>query len=322
MVLVFLFIVIPLVEGWLFALLLREVHVRHRLPLGGAIASLRPPPKPVAVSAKIQEAVNESVEQTEPTDVTGERNGDVEEVKEVLGKTRLPEQVPVDKPAAVSVFDGAGNVPGNLPVNDVLGAMTAEITAIIPNTLERRIEEEAARPGAEIPPEVHDISDEINQDDLLALAEALPGNKIDFTQELEADHENPGAISPMAKELLGENFDFDALEKQSRKVRTPESPPGVDEGSADQDATNADLVAAAIDVQADALGNVQASSPLMFNVTPQLAVFSVPQTIVSSFSGDWVQEMDGSVEPIEGDTSKFCFSEESRPMFVRKRKSN
>jgi hypothetical protein len=133
------------------------------------------------------------------------------------------------------------------------------------------------------------------------LAAALPKAKIDFTQELETAPEAPGEpISPMAKELLGENFDFDALEQQTQQTSA----------------------AVMLDVQTDETGVVQVSSPFLFADSPQLADFAAPQMISSTFSGDWIQESGSMIEPIEADASNFCFTEELQPMFVRKKRAN
>ena len=437
--LAFLFIiVIPLAQGALLALLLREIHARHPLPLGGAIAVFPPPPKPPADSAKIQ---NENQESTAESAESAKGDAaNVEEIKTILNGISSPEQAAAGKPENtvppdVSVFDGSKNTSENLHVNDALDSMTAAKPAAIPDGFERRIEEEAAHASESIPPELQEPSDDMNNDDLQALSEALPGTKIDFTQELEKSPDNADAISPMAKELLGENFDFAALEQQAKEtsnILAPDPSGGTsekdstktDSGSADTNSANTnsantdsantdsantdsantnsantdsantnsantdsantdstntdstntdsantdstntdstntdstntdstntdsantdsantdsantnsantdlantdladtDLAAAAIDVQEDESGNVQASSPFMFSATPQLAELTKPQTILSTFSDDWIQKMDGTIAPIEGDISKFCFTEEPIPMFVRKK---
>ena len=367
LLLAFLFVfIIPLAEGCLIALLLREIYLHHPLPLGGAIASLVPRKKPEATADEIQETSDVPAE-------IGEENSDldVEEVKAILGGSPQPEVASTSESTEKSVFEGAKNTPEDLPVSDVLEAMTAEVSATISNDLERRIEE-AARSEAAIPGANDEPNDDLNQDDLLALADALPKKNLNFAKDIEADAGNSDAISPMAKELLGENFDFNALERQFNElsgmhprettvqtVKNPEgratpvfspasapvsspasSPASTPTSSPDSaldsypsdtgeetsakdfvDTTTDTATATAIDVQEDEWGNVQASSPFMFSLSPQLADFTIPQTIISSFSGDWIQEMDGSIEPIEGDASRFCFSEELRPMFVRKRKN-
>jgi len=321
----FIFVIAPVV-GVLLALSLRELHIRHPLPLGGAIASLRKPPKTnivVPEITEIQEDVDDSVdpgESDEPVDLTEESDVDIGSVMTALMTPVLPKRENVAKNAAVSVFEGANNTREDLAVTDTLNAMTAERSTTVPHALERRIEEEAARASTIIPPAMSELNDDMDGDDLRALADALPKVPIDFATELETDAENSDPISQMAKETLGENFDFDALEQQSKEIFRSLAPDTGESNSA-LDATAPDLLAA-IDIQEDGLGKVQASSPVMFRETPQLADFKVPETIVSSFSGDWIQEMNASLDPITGDKTTLCFTEEPRAMLVRKKKSH
>jgi len=318
-------VVIPLAQGALLALVLREIHIRHPLPLGGSIAVFQKPSQHQADSAEIQESTAEPAESAELTEENGET---IEEIKTILDGFSVPERSAVDSsetentsPPEISVFDNSKNSSGNLHVNDILDSMTAETPAAIPDDFERRIEEGAAHASDAIPPELQSPGgDEMNYDDLLALSEALPGTKIDFTQDIEERPKNSDAISPMAKELLGENFDFEALEKQAKESSKFLAPDASGETPERNPATDL-AAAAAIDVQEDESGNVQATSPYMFSATPQLAGFTTPQTILSTFSDDWIQKTESTIESAEGDASKFCFTEELTPMFTRKKKS-
>ena len=197
-------IFIPFAEGVLLALLLREVHVRHPLPLvepGYFNAWL--PPKPKAEVAEPAESVtNEAVDA-----------GEVVEEPSPAGSTDGDGGSP--QPGA-SVFDDVKNVPNNLPVNDAINAMTANVSDTVPQDLESRIEE-TTRLKEELPQEIGHVKDDMDLDDLNDLVAALPKAKIDFSQEHGTDPGVHEEISPMAKELLGENFDFNALEQQALK---------------------------------------------------------------------------------------------------------
>jgi hypothetical protein len=315
----------------------------------------------------------------------------VSDIIDALSSPSREETMPV--PSAVDVFDGARNIPDNLQVNDALNTMVAEKSAVIPNDLENRIDA-SARSSASNSAVLNDPRDDMDLDDLKALAAALPGTKIDFKNELEADSDT-SKISPMAKELLGD-FDIDTLQTKSinpispvptaseeketeeqeveeqvleeqvvadqetsdisesispevqelpdgnRTSDTPKKKPlkisipvqDTDTREEAEDSQNTpvpsdsaepmETVAAevALDVQEDESGTVQVSSPFMFNVVPQLADFAVPQTIFSTFSNDWIQESGSMSDSVENDVAKFCYTEESRPMFVRKKKTN
>jgi len=332
--LVLLFVVfIPLAEGALLALALRELYIRHPLPLGGAIPSLIPP-KP-AEAAQTAEPIAIQDITDEPAAAVPDAAADSGHIQEAPDIQAAPADVPADAapseyPASeqneplhsgISVFEEAGSVPDHLPVSNLLESMTGEASVIIPSDLENRIDASALS-ADEIPEELHVPHDDLNPDLLQelaeALTEALPQTKIDFTQELETDPEQTDAVSPMAKELLGENFDFDALEQQSKQAKQSFqflTPAGA-ENSADDSAKTA------LDIQENESGTVQVSSPFVFSISPQLAGLTAPETIVSTFSNDWVQETTSTAdEMMAGEASRFCFSEELRPMFVRRSKS-
>ena len=324
-------IVIPLAEGVLLALWLRDLHARHPLPLGGVInPSLTRKPQVVDTADADGKPARYIVTDTAPSqDVSNVQTSPPQNSVIIDGATANdPTGSPVGEenvlaPREVSVFDDAENIPENLPVNEVLDLMTMAAEPGIPDDFESIIEK-SVRSDPEMPPEIGVFNDDMDADDLHALAAALPRDKIDFTQELDdEDSTSHEAISQMAKDVLGENFNFDALERKPDKYVLPPQESGGDNAEVSQNATNTDEAEnVALDIQEDESGNVQVSSPFIFNVVPQLEDFAMPQTILSTFSDDWIQETDVSVESIEGDTSKFIFSEESRPMFVRKKKSS
>jgi len=337
--LAFLFVIfLPLATGGLLALLLREVHARHPLPLVelGYVNAWNRPGFQAANSQAINRAdFAKELETLGMLEMTGLQETLGEPVADDAGKTRkmgmgmgmgMEEEGDaalidaalldgwvgegtVDEENAdeentsfhsgVSVFDGSGIIPKDLPVSDALNLMTAEDSAVIPHALEHRIEE-STRLKDGLPHEIHPIRDDSDFDDWESLPTALPKAKIDFTQEFETDSEESETMSPMAKELLGEDFDFDALEQQSHQ-------------------TSAETM---LDVQTDEARIVQVSSPFLLADSSQLADFTVPQMVLPTFSGDWIQESGSVIAPAEVDASNFCFTEESQPMFVRKKKAN
>ena len=295
-------VVLPLVEGALLALVLREVYMRHPLPLGGTIA--------VRKTSQSDAGTGKSVEKgTESVDDAPLINSEEAALLAAFANSAIPADSTDDQAnegqqeiesAGVSYFDGTEKNPDHLPINDVLGAMTAESTQTLPNDFERLIEE-SAHTDDEIKSELQTLANEMDLDDLLALEAALPGRKIDFPQEVEAQTESSDTVLPAAKEILGEQFDYDSLEKETALLKQS-------------------LYPSALDIQENEPGTVHVSSPFM-SIVPQLADLTEPQTIFPTFSSDWIQETNGVNAPVEGDLSLFCFTEESRPMFVRKKKN-
>ena len=329
----FLFVfLIPLIQGVLIALVLREVHIRHPIPLGGALVpQWWLPPKVHEPPGEVAEAETEAEADSE------EEKAENDEQKAAEPPAGDPDGQAETPPTEISVFDEAtANVPQNLQVNDVLNAMISESSVEDLDDFESIIEATAQSKTA-ILEEIETNTNDMNLDDLQALAEALPGTKIDFSTELDADSYASNPMDPTVEELLGENFDYDALGKQTpqdeQDKQTPQpltflAPADADEVDEDADADEdeddeasvADAAEFMLDVQEDESGTVQVSSPFIVNTTPKFADFAVPQTILSSFSGDWIQEASGMAESSDGDPEKFCFTEESRPMFVRKRR--
>ena len=308
-------IVVPLSLFWgaLLALVLRELHIRHPLPLGGTIGQRKPSKTQNNTAENSTAEITEDAEgqetATEPTedDALVEISNLLASSSVVLPKKEPvapdPAEVPTENNTEISVFDEAENIPKHWPIGEVLESMTSEVSPTIPSDFERIIEE-SSQPNGDVLSELRTLTDDLDLDDLRALDEALPGGrKIDFSEELETEHEleTSEAVPSMAQELLGENFNIDALAEQAKQLKESLQPP-------------------VLDIQEDATGTVQVSSPFI-NAVPQLADFSVPETIMSSFSSDWIQEAGGMSEPIAGDLSQFCFTEESRPMFVKKKKN-
>ena len=300
-------VVLPLTAGALLALVLRETYIRHPLPLGGTIG----PRKKKTAAVEKQGSTGESAllpgdEASDTESVTlrlisqALLTPDSSAVESSADEPSVEENTPL--PSEISVFDGTENIPDNIPISSVLESMTSEASVTLPGDFENIIEE-VSQSGIIMP---ESIRDDLDHEDLLALADALPGAKIDFAQELEKDPEQSDAISPMGKELIGENFDFDALEKQAIQAK-----------EALQTRQSFEL-----DVQEDESGTIQVSSPFIFDAAPQLADFTMPQTILPMFSDDWIQESSSTAESAEEDATKFCFTEESRPMFVRKKKQS
>ena len=309
-------VVLPLVQGVLLALVLREVHLRHPLSLGGSLTPPKQQNIPVTNTAEIQETSEEpGLDSTIDVEKFSEELKTLMIPHQNLSTTSSTEESKVPISSAVSVFDGISNTSDNLPITEVLHSMIAEAPAGIPNDFENRIEENALS-KAETQSGILKINDDMDVNDLAALAAALPRKKINFAQELETDSAVSSAISPMAKEVLGENFDFEELESQSEKLAELAKAANTKDIS-----LNTVSAEVPLDVQENNAGTVQVSSPFMLGISSQLADFIESQMILPTFSNDWIQETGNTVESIEGDMSKFCFTEESQPMFVRKKKT-
>ena len=307
-------IIIPHAYGALFALLLRELHVRHPLPLGGTIGIRPSKVKPEnAELAEEQDMLPDSAVFTKPplTDEADTENSPVEstapDAAELPPEDALPaetanEELPT-APPEVSVFDDADHHATGWSIGDLLESMTAEASTIIPNDLEGRIEEKALS-SDDMPPEWHSHSDEGKQNNVQALAAAMPGTKIDFTQESETTPELAEPIAPMVKELFGENFDFNAFEERTRLEKQSLH-------SAETDTSEHTTSAATVlDVQEDVPGMVNIL-PVTFDATPQLADFAEPQTILPIYSDDWVEATNSTDESIEGNVEELFFTEGS-----------
>ena len=300
-------IVIPLAEGVLVALLLRELCNRPALalPLGGRIVPMwwRRSEPVSSATAYVVDVVHA------PSDVAVTDSIPDDLVALISPSDSPPTVLPIAdsdaKPnlpwgSGTSVFDGTQNIPKDLLVGNVLDAMIMETPAANLHDLERIIEASAQTNDA-----VSKIgsasTDDMNLDDLQALAEALPGTKINFSQEI--DHEESSEMHSMEKELLGEHFDIEALKQQSQQV-------------------GAILAAETLlDVREDvSSGTVQVSSPFISKVGQQFTDVTVPQTVLSMFSDNWVQETGGVTGTSQEDATKFCFTEESSPLVMRKKK--
>jgi hypothetical protein len=299
----FLFVlVLPLAEGVLVALALREVYIRHPLPLGGAIVrewwkSLQSPDLP-AEYAEGQETPVESDEIAEL--VSGETT--------VIDPGTFAPAAEASPSVGVSHFDRAANIPKDFSAHDTLEAMAVAKSEDIPPELENLIGELAAAKND------HVIEDDLDQEDLQELANALPKQKIDFTQETEENSHVFESISPTAKEVLGDNFDFHTLEQSLKESRESER-------RAEEHSEPPYPAEMTLDVHQDESGTVQVSSPFMFNVASQVASdFAVPQTVFPTFANDLLHEPSSTVESIVADPAQFCFAEESRPMFAKKTK--
>ena len=300
LLLFFLVIVIPPVTGAMLALVLREIHIRHPLPLGGTIGP-RKPSKNKRDAAEIDNYDSEIAEQTEAATETSEDGTPSDDLAEESPSSGPEGQE--DKPATTSFFDEARNIPENLPISNVLDEMMAETTPTNPDDFENLIEQ-SAKTNAEVLAELREITNDMDMDDLLDLENALLNNspraKIDFPLTHETGMESGDADPSLAKEVLGEHFDFDILEQQSNQAKQSQQP-------------------LELDIQVGETGTVQVSCHFMAHVIPQLADIEVQEAILPTFSSDWIQESGGTSEPLQGDPTQFCFTEEV-PMVARKKK--
>ena len=314
LVLFFVF-VIPIPLGVLISLTLREVHIRHPLPLGGTIGP-RKQHKPVIEESEKIENITDDVtsydvplddvplDESADTKISNEKPATDSPTESVSGELTANETVPqeqaTEETAApqteTDVFKDAKSVPEGVPISSVLNAMISEAPVVIPSDFESRIEE-SAMPLDKFHSQLLDEEDD--QYELPAAVREQPSTRIDFARECEGNSDLAGTMSSLATEMLGENFDFNALEQTSADSRQM----------------------AALDIREEA-GTVQVISSYMLGTAPQFSDFTVPQTILPVFPADWIQEPGKICGWDEGDAEKFCYTEELRPMFVKKNKKD
>lgn len=201
-------------------------------------------------------------------------------------------------------FDDLGLLPKSFKVDSILDDMLGENVSETPEDLSARLDQEETAFQA-------DYSDAFQDTDEDMLARALENaastnGAIDFNDEnfldrvAEETHTHR-EIAPMAVELLGEDFNFDAL-----LTGEPPEPPEIVEASAPAFREWED-------------GTFQTESECYTDAPALLDLLPGEQDIVSFFPDEWVRN-----EVIEPDRSeeaeKWSFVEESRPMFVRKKK--
>jgi hypothetical protein len=242
--LAFLFVIlIPLAEGGLLALFLREIYNRCPLPLDEIVEVVDEAEPESAESAsstmgrqtgEANETEPAGTQDSKPQDGTGssaqwdfsQSNGAMSDM-DILSQMGVhtlvpsePEGEPQDADtlptSAVDVFDNAGNIPADLPIADALNAMMADLPSRVPNDLDNLVEQQETDGLQDIQKQIdsggddNDDTDENEAAQIAALCEAMPQETIDFEAE-QAERERVGQMSETAKELLGADFNVDEL---------------------------------------------------------------------------------------------------------------
>lgn len=264
---------------------------------------------------------SEELEETAPEVVFNEPEAAAEPEEEK--KPILPET----ETKSGDGFDDHGLLPKSFKVDSIINDMLDESVPEVPEDLSAVIDrEEKAEPEdytVDFEDSDGDFGDEGDEDMLAralenagSAAESTDGN-IDFDDENFLDRVAEETythreISPMAVELLGEDFNFEALLADENRIP-------VDEAKAPSDAVGSETVEPQIAFREWEDGTFQAESECYTDDVSLLELLPGEQDIVSVFPEEWVRQ-----DVIEPDTSaeaeKMSFVEESRPMFVRKTK--
>jgi hypothetical protein len=219
-----------------------------------------------------------------------------------------------------SVFEDENILPDTFKINDIIDEMVNENPPIIPSDLSLRIEEDGHSENL-----INQIENEHKQDMLdadeneiltkmIAPTDSADSNNQPFAQpEMMFNHfnneENPDTvhseISPMAVELLGEDFNFDSFfEEKKSEQKNNES-----NNKSDNESITAYEIGQGI-YQAD--GGFMTNDSTLFNLLPK------EQAIVSLYPDNLIQN--AVVEPDLSETAQnYNFTEELLPMFIRKR---
>jgi hypothetical protein len=310
--LAFLFvIVIPLAEGGLLALFLRDLYNKHPLPLGEIIGIVdeddeAPPAEPVARN-QTEEPQQGFIDAGEEID---------EEMLSALSpldrmKTSVFETQAAEAQATepqVDVFADAGNIPTGVPVDDALNAMLAPVPTAASTDMDDIVQKPATDDGwKDLQNNVddEDAFDESEAQQIESLLETMPQNTVNLEAELQ-DHPNSEVISATAQELLGTDFDVDALMAHKPSVAAATGTSG--------DGTVAQTV-----MEEPAAGFVRASSI----PTAGAELPAESEVIMPTFSVDFVQDTPifAASESVTVDMPQLFFTEELKPMFSRKRRT-
>jgi hypothetical protein len=338
-------ILIPFAEGGLLALMLRGIHLQHPLPISDPILMETEPEASLEDEPLIPEESAEANQQkgwfeeklsTDWGKELGLESGG-NNVQAAHVEPTAPEPPPAGQPAdlPVSVFDGDNQTSNDVPVDSILNSMLGGNRAEVPQDFESRVAETEPDADAQLQQleQEHDQSYEDAE-----LEKILKTTSTEIPIEFN-ENELPD-FSPMAKELLGKDFDFNSLktltaqsEVQSEVQPETQSEtqskvqPALQSGTQPEvsklPATSLAVLPITFSIEAQELepGVFQASaSPFITGDLPELSALSA-ETVISSFPDTWVQEADTELD--SADVAKqYSFTEESRPMLVRKKKKS
>ncbi|MDR3197674.1 MAG: hypothetical protein LBU34_07360 [Planctomycetaceae bacterium] len=209
-----------------------------------------------------------------------------------------------------SVFDDQNMLPDSFKINDVFDEMVGETPLVIPADLSSRIEEHDSPKNPMNPMENEEEQDLLKPDEneifTKTIAPTKPDNQPHSQPEITHNNfnneENSEAvnseISPMAVEILGDDFNFDSFFEEKLKPKQKNKEP--------------------ITVHEIGQGIYQADGGFVTNDSTLLNLLPKEQTIVSSYPDNLIQN--AVVEPDLSETAQdYSFTEELAPMFIRKR---
>lgn len=352
--LVFFLILLPLTEGFLLAWGLRTLYL-EKFPelLEGEESDVEITSRdPVSESAE-DERTDEEVpgdenpetgeedvatlpdeeESTEESGVESERKADEDVMPENQAESVPTEAEDEDLPESSGIPDQGAS---QFPVDNIIDGMLSENRPEIPEDLSARIEEDEARSEGKFGGMDFDPLDD--EDELMnRMMENIGANNseddspINFQDDLSPD-EAATEISPMAVELLGEDFDFDSLIEEAEQEK-PETLDAEDDFDWQDIARSAgkfvgksenDSIGMETDPSeaSDISGNegLFHSEAISFGDDSLSNILSGEVDVLPVFPDELCQNT--IVEPeTPREAERFNFVEESRPMFVRKRNS-
>ena len=306
-----LFILAPLGYGVALAVLLKEIHGRQAGEIVEKTESVPPEKEAVEPDVTADEPVTDepvakgvepsSEESVQPEDATPETSPEIE--RQNVSSETDSEETESQEPPLHSVFDDQGLLPKSFKADEVIDEILNEDRAETPDDLSSRIEEDSDDFETQSESFEQDQDNDFFdlEDDILVrameFAESGKENKIDFSGE---ESLTPDAISPTARELLGEDFDFDSL---TAPIFDPN-----DAVKATEEAPLRELGG----------GAYQAETPMMTDDLSLLDAMPEEQDIISAFPREMVQNV--MIEPDHSEAARqHSFVEELRPMLVRQR---
>ncbi|MDR2439702.1 MAG: hypothetical protein LBE12_10095 [Planctomycetaceae bacterium] len=208
-----------------------------------------------------------------------------------------------------SVFDDKNRIPDTFKIDEIIDEMVNENPPIIPTDLSLRMEQDNSSEALMNQMENEQEQLEQDENEILTQIMAPTGSnnqplslsEISFDNLNEEENVNTvhSEISPMAVELLGEDFNFDSFfeEKLKSKPQNQEPIPVYEIGRGIY--------------QAD--GGFLANDLMLPNLLPK------EQVIISLYPDNLIQN--AVVEPdLSETTQNYNFTEELLPMFIRKKK--
>lgn len=290
-----------------------------------------------AENQNAEEEVEPASEKEEPAEKSdGESEREMDEI--------ASPEIPAESVSTVSEPENPPETPespdqnaSQFPVDNIIDGMLSESRPEIPEDLSARIEEDEARSEGQFDGMNFDPLDD--EDELMnRLMENIGMSRdenetpIDFQNDLSSD-ETATEISSMAVELLGEDFDFDSLieDAEQEKAEVLDAEDDLDwkdiEKSAGKFAETSEGDSATPETNPSDATDISGDEGVFHSEAISLAdeslsnLFPDQLDVVSVFPDELCQNTIIKPETSQ-EAEQFNFVEESRPMFVRKRKGN